>query len=91
MGRKRVKRVKQPFPLKTLLQRAGWTQDQLAKSARITFQSVNAIANGRTNPSWQTVVKLARVLGMDLSELVANGPMLAEGQNGRGRGKAGAA
>lgn len=87
MGRKRRRRVKQVFPLKALLQRAGWTQLQLAKSARLSMQSVNCIANGRTSPNWQTAAKIAGVLGMDLNELVAKGPMLYAKEDDNGRGK----
>ena len=85
MARKRVKRVKRPFPLKLLLGKASWTQEQLAKSMRMTMTTVNSIANGRVSPRWETIIKITRVLGVDLDGFLATCEPLAGQENRNGR------
>ena len=82
MKAKRVRRKTPPFPLKAMLANAGVSQLQLARSTKLTPQSINAIANGRQEPSWRTVLLICTSLGVDVSKL-AEGVSCDAAGNGR--------
>lgn len=66
-GRKR-KRVA-PFPLKQMLARLGWSQRRLAAAADINLSQINQIANGKGQPTWPTILRIATTVGADLGDL----------------------
>jgi transcriptional regulator with XRE-family HTH domain len=49
----------------------GWTQETLAEHASLHWTYIGGIERGERNPSWENVVKLARALGVSVSELAA--------------------
>jgi transcriptional regulator with XRE-family HTH domain len=51
--------------LKQLRQAAGLTQPQLAAKAGLSKAGVADLEQGRNDPSWATVTKLAAALGVD--------------------------
>ncbi len=50
--------------LKELRTKAGLTQEQLAQKAGIPLSSLRGHEQGQRVPSWASVVKLARALGV---------------------------
>lgn len=52
-------------------ERDGMTQEDLAHAATISTQHLSAIERGRRNPSIVVTARIARALGMPLSELIA--------------------
>ncbi len=57
--------------LKRLRERKGWTQDQLAQKARVTRPYVTMLeAGARKAPSVATLKRLARALGVPVTELL---------------------
>jgi transcriptional regulator with XRE-family HTH domain len=68
-------RKKHTFPLRQLLADAEWTQEELAKSARICMPTVNGIVNDRLSPRWETIAKILLTLGYEIKfERVAGAP-----------------
>ena len=55
--------------IKKIRKAKGMTQEQLTEKARIDFSFMNRIESGKKNPSLKTIAKLARALGVKLSEL----------------------
>lgn len=53
--------------LKQLREKAGLTQYALAKASGVTAQAIANIERG-SEPTWPTVIKLARALGVNVSE-----------------------
>jgi transcriptional regulator with XRE-family HTH domain len=50
---------------------AGYTQHELAKKSGLSRSTIAAIEIGlKDNPSCATVIRLARAIGVDLSELL---------------------
>lgn len=47
----------------------GWSQDQLARRAGVSRQALNALERGHAQPSAETALALARVLGSTVEEL----------------------
>ena len=47
----------------------GWTQEVLGSKADISYKFIGEIERGQQNPSFDTLVKIAGALGIDLSEL----------------------
>ena len=47
---------------------AKLSQYGLAKAARISKQAVNMLEKGESEPTWQTVRRLARALGVSVEE-----------------------
>lgn len=46
--------------------RVGWTQRQLAERAGTTQSAIARLESGRTTPSFDTVLRLVRLCGLDL-------------------------
>ncbi len=56
--------------LRRLREARDWTQADLAKRAGLAFSSIQALESGRTtNPSLQTLTKLADALCVDVGKL----------------------
>lgn len=55
--------------VKRLRKQKGLTQEQLADKVRVSSTYIGFIEQGQRNPSINTADKLARVLGVKLSEL----------------------
>lgn len=49
--------------------RAGLTQDELARRLMVTRQTVNAIENDRYNPTLELAFKLANVFGITVEDV----------------------
>ena len=47
----------------------GWSQQQLGEKADVNYKFVGEIERGRQNPSFDTLLKIASALGVELSEL----------------------
>ena len=61
--------------LKELRQRAGLSQDQMARKAGIPYSTYLKIESGTVlNPSIQNVLNIAEALGVSLDELVGRKP-----------------
>ncbi len=61
--------------VKKLRQKAGLSQDQLARKASIPYSTFLKIESGYTpNPSLQAVVSIADALGVSVDELVGKKP-----------------
>ena len=57
--------------LKKLRQKKGWSQEKLAKEADISYNTLIKIERGRIkNPKLETLIKLAKALGVSIDELV---------------------
>ncbi len=57
--------------VRTLRQKAGMTQEDLAYAAGLHWTYVGGIERGERNPSWENVVKLANGLNTTVSRLAA--------------------
>jgi transcriptional regulator with XRE-family HTH domain len=57
------------FPLKDMLQRLGWSQRRLALASGIDLSQVNAVATGKVQPKWPTILRIATTVGADLGDL----------------------
>lgn len=44
----------------------GITQDQLAELSGVGLRTLKALESGKGNPTFETVTKLAEILGMEL-------------------------
>ena len=64
----RRKKALGAFPLKQVLARYGWSQYRLVKASGLTYQSICALANGRTQPRWQTLLRIVTTIGADLGD-----------------------
>jgi transcriptional regulator with XRE-family HTH domain len=61
--------------VKEFRQRAGMSQDQMARKAGIPYSTYLKIENGTTpNPSIQNVLNITDALGISLDELVGRKP-----------------
>lgn len=56
----------------------GLSQVQLAAASGLAQAWISQIENGKRNPSWSNVLRLADGLGIRLSELVKRAERLAE-------------
>jgi transcriptional regulator with XRE-family HTH domain len=73
--------------LRALRRRQSLTQQELARRAGVDRATISQIENGRENPRTDTVLRLARVLGVGPADLWA-GPAPgsgAHGEEGEGR------
>ncbi len=52
--------------LKARREQLGVTQEQLAELAAVALRTVKALDSGKGNPTVNTLIKLADVLGMEL-------------------------
>ncbi|MFC1798365.1 helix-turn-helix domain-containing protein [Thermodesulfobacteriota bacterium] len=55
--------------IRTLRNVKGWTQQELGNQADINYKFLGEIERGQQNPSFNTLMKIADALGLDLSEL----------------------
>ena len=62
-----------PSPLRERRLLQGWSQDQLARRAGVSRQALNAIERGHAQPSVETALALARILGTTVEELFGSG------------------
>lgn len=46
--------------------RVGWTQERLAEAAGTTQSAIARLESGRTSPAFDDVVRLLRLMGLDL-------------------------
>jgi transcriptional regulator with XRE-family HTH domain len=70
--------------LRELRERAGLTQGQLAERAGMHRQGVAKLELGEREPSWSTLLALARALAVDLNTF-ARGPETKASPRGPGR------
>src|SRR5512147_2513024 len=52
----------------------GWSQDQLARQVGVSRQALNALERGHAQPSIETALALARVLGTTVEQLFETRP-----------------
>jgi transcriptional regulator with XRE-family HTH domain len=74
--------------LRTLREAAGVSQYRLAQLSGITKQSLSKLELGKTQPSFETVLTLAKVLGVDVSAFaypLADSPPTAKAKRARKR------
>ena len=57
--------------LKKSRKKKGWSQEKLAREAGISYQTLIKIEQGRIkNPRLDTLIKLAKALGVSIDKLV---------------------
>ena len=57
--------------IKKLRNKKSWSQEKLAREADISYQTLIKIEQNRIkNPKLQTLVKLAKALGVSLDDLI---------------------
>ena len=56
--------------LKELRKRRGWSQEQLAKKARVGRPNLARLETARQDPTLRTLEKLAKALGVKVGRLV---------------------
>lgn len=54
--------------LKQLREKAGLSVYALAKRTKLTQSNIHRIENGERDPAWASAVKLAKALGVSMSE-----------------------
>ncbi|MBP3959441.1 helix-turn-helix transcriptional regulator [Gemmata sp. G18] len=59
--------------LKRLRKQAGMTQEALARAANVSNTTVAKLEQGVGDPTWNTVVALARALGVSVAEFDEGG------------------
>jgi len=57
--------------VRSLRERVGETQEDVAYAAGLTTAGYGRVERGEANPAWTTVVRIADGLGVSLGELVA--------------------
>ena len=55
--------------LRVLRAERGWSQVELAEALGVSRQTVNALENGRYDPSLPLAFKLGRTFGMPIEEI----------------------
>jgi transcriptional regulator with XRE-family HTH domain len=60
--------------LKALRTRRGFSQEALARAADVSTATVARLEHAGLDPSWSTVVKLARALGVGPSDFLDEEP-----------------
>lgn len=59
--------------LKKLRKKKGWTREKLAREADVSYHTIIKIERGTIkNPRLDTLVKLAKALGVSLDKLVGS-------------------
>ena len=65
--------------LKKLRHKKGWSQEKLAREAGISYQTLIKIERGYTeNPKLQTLIKIAKALGVSLDKLVGSSKKISK-------------
>ncbi|MDR8391694.1 helix-turn-helix transcriptional regulator [Aliifodinibius sp. S!AR15-10] len=59
--------------LKVLRAERDWTQADLAQALEVSRQTVNAIENGKYDPSLPLAFKISRLFGMPIEEIFEDG------------------
>jgi putative transcriptional regulator len=59
--------------LKVLRAERDWTQADLAERLQVSRQTVNAIENGKFDPSLPLAFRAARLFGMSIEEIFEDG------------------
>ena len=54
--------------LKAHREKKGWTQAELAEKSGLSVQAVAALEQGSRGPTWETVLKLAHALGINVED-----------------------
>lgn len=67
------------YKIKTLRNKAGLTQTQLAELSGLPQSHISRLENGEHSPSFSTLGKLAKALGVEVSELDPSAPELPHG------------
>jgi transcriptional regulator with XRE-family HTH domain len=65
--------------LRKLREKEGITREELAKRAGVSGAAISRIEQGKREPGWETVIKLARALGVSVSAFDAGGEADASG------------
>jgi transcriptional regulator with XRE-family HTH domain len=55
--------------LRELRQRAGLSQEQLAVKVGVTASTIYKLESGRSKPSYDTLLRLSKALGVEISEI----------------------
>lgn len=55
--------------VRELRDKRGVTQEDLAHEAGVTVGTLSLIERGKSNPAWGTVKRIAKALGVTMSEL----------------------
>ncbi|USN99791.1 MAG: helix-turn-helix transcriptional regulator [Phycisphaeraceae bacterium] len=61
----------------------GWSQAALAKELDVSRQTVNAIENGRYDPSLPLAFKIARIFALKIEEIFEDEAGSANGEGAR--------
>lgn len=56
----------------------GLDQDDVAEQANLAIAQLSRLEHGNMNPSWGTIRRIAAVLGLPMSELVARAERIEE-------------
>lgn len=56
--------------LKSLRERKGWSQRELAEVSGVTLGGVTKLEQGTREPNWPTVLKLASALGVTVLDFL---------------------
>ncbi len=70
--------------LTKLREEAGLTQYALAKQSGVTAQAISMLEKGSRDPSWSTVVKLARALNVTVAAFDVEGDERPKGKPKKG-------
>ena len=63
--------------LRDLREKAGLTQEALARKANLSLGFIHKLENGKVNPSWATVKALAKALGVKCAAFEDDDPFAA--------------
>ncbi len=55
--------------VRELRRKRGATQEALARDAELTTATLSLIERGEANPTWDTLKKIAKALGVSVAEL----------------------
>ncbi len=55
--------------IRSLRNAKGWTQQELGSKADVNYKFLGEVERGQQNPSFNTLVKIAAALGVELPEL----------------------
>ena len=58
--------------LRVLRAERGWSQAELAERVRVSRNSINAVENGKFDPSLPLAFRLANVFGLTVEEIFVN-------------------
>ena len=73
--------------LRMLREKAGLSQEALARAANISVSAVSKLERGGIDPSWSTVQALAKALGVDCRTFQSNDPFGQQPPLGRKKPK----